>query len=129
MNANDEKIKELLEKIEAKIKELGCCPKLNLKTNGIFKNGFISVNVNCATLEQLVDVVVFVQMRNEARKILGLESEEIDNNWIYDCVQRVKQIKWQEEMTRLTEKQKQLKQLISEDVKTANLLSEIEEEI
>lgn len=126
MNENDEKIKELLGKVEIKIKELGCCPKLNLKTNGIFKNGSTSANINCATIEQLVDVVVHMQMRNNARKTLGLESQVKDNDWIHDCIQRVEQIKWQENFARLNDKQKQLKSLISEDVKTANLLSEIE---
>lgn len=129
MNTNDKKIKQLLQVIETKIEALGECPKISLKTNGIYKNGMLSVNVNCATIEQLVDVACFMLLRNNARKILDVEQLSEYDDWIDDCKQRIKQLKWKEEKSKLDQKKNELNNYMSEEVKTANFLSEFEKDL
>jgi len=130
-NDNDKKIKDLLTAIETKRKALGSKPKAQWKTNGVLE----STNIN--TINSL-DKCVFLASRllqersvtKEACEFLGVPQQDSErSSWINDALDDVKLrtqiIKWEAEKKKLQAMESKLKDLRSEDAKTADALADI----
>lgn len=135
--SNDAQIKNLLEVVEKKKKELGDKPTRTSITNGLFKyddRNTVNINtVNDATV--FVEILSFILDRKktteEASKRLGVEAKKFEwagftlEQWEEDFKSRVELIKWNQKKKDLDATNKKLKELISEDGKTAMALEEI----
>jgi uncharacterized protein YlaN (UPF0358 family) len=127
---NDAKIKELIVKLEEQKVALGSRPKVNLKTNGIFKyddkNHFNLNTVN--NYGVMIDALGFLFCQEHffhiATDALGLSREfylhdgyKVDE-WNEDFKSRIELIKWEDKKKLLDSTQKKLDSLVSEEVKT-----------
>lgn len=137
MSANDTKIKELLTVIEKKRAKLGPKPRMSLKTNGLLKQDDKSININTInTLDECIREVANINQTHEsyikAAKLLNIEDIEMPKingfsieDWIDDFKLKVEVIKWAIEDKNIKSLESKLKDLRSEDLKTADALDEI----
>ncbi len=137
MSKNDDKIKQLLGVIETKRVTLGTKPRMSLKTNGLLKLEGKSVNIN--TVNSLVDcirtVADIINVRDsytKAAEVLEVDIIEIPKyngfsfeEWIEDFKLKVKIIQWMIEDKKIKALESNLKNLRSEDLKTADALEDI----
>jgi len=135
--SNDAQIKTLLEVVDKKKKELGDKPTRTSITNGLFKyddRNTVNINtVNDATV--FVEILSFIldkrKTAEEASKRLGVEAKEFTwagftlGQWEEDFKSRVELIKWNQKKKDFDATNKKLKELISDDGKTAMALEEI----
>ena len=129
---NDSKIKNLLSAIEGKKKSMGTKPKPIWKTNGVLEN----TNINTInTTEKCVVLAARLlkeqQMTRQACEFLGVKVEdsaraEYLNDALEDLKLRVQIVQWDAEKKKLQALENQLKDLRSEDLKTADALADIE---
>ena len=133
MSDNDNQIKALLSKIEDKRKELGAKPRAVWETNGVISgkniNTLNSID-NCFEL-----TIQLIAERNSITAAadfldlpeLGLSSSKAKyiNNALKDLKLRVQILKYDDEKKKLVAMEKKLKDLRSEDLKTADALSDI----
>jgi hypothetical protein len=137
MSANDAKIKDLLAVIEKKHTQLGPKPRMSLKTNGLLKQDDKSININTInTLDECIRAIASINQVHEsyvkAAKLLGIEDVEMPKingfsieEWIDDFKLKVAIIKWTVEDKNIKALELKLKDLRSEDLKTADALNEI----
>jgi hypothetical protein len=137
MSKNDEKIKELLEVISTKREELGSRPRMSLKTNGLLSTKDTVININTINdIEGCVATASLIirerDLYNKAAELLGvktLTSSEIAGfpaeDWIDDIKLKASTIKWSLEDKKIKSMEKKLKDLRSEDQKTADELDSI----
>jgi len=138
MSKHDDKIKQLLTKIEADKKNLGTKPKVSLNTNGLFRYDN-SNHFNLNTISDpgyLVRALGFLLEKEttqmEAAKRLGIDDYVFDwkgyslKDWEGDFKLRAANIVWNGKQKKLQALQKKLKDLRSEDAKTDDALGEIE---
>lgn len=137
MSQNDVKIKQLLGVIETKRKALGTKPRMALKTNGLLKMEGKSININ--TINSLNDCIRIVadaigtrDSYIKAADLLGIDTAEIPKyngssieEWIEDFKLKVKIIQWVIEDKNIKNLESKLKNLRSEDLKTADALEDI----
>lgn len=135
---NDDKIKGLLSKVEEQQKGLGVKPRAQWQTNGIFKykdGTFFNLNTvreAAPLIEALSYLLGNEATRAEAAKRLGLvpalhvhDSYPI-SDWEKDFRLRLDIVAYEGRKAQLEETQKKLKALRSEDAKTEDALSDIE---
>jgi len=133
---NDARVKKLLTEIDKKKKALGAKPRAALKSNGVLNmNGVPSVNINTiSSKEKCVELVTrilletkFVKDACEFLEIETIESSKFKelNDFLEDLKMRMSIIKYDEEKKKLSKLEKQLKDLRSEDAKTADALDSI----
>jgi len=138
MSKNDEQIKKLLDAITAKRDALGTKPRMVLKTNGILKSNDDTRGININTVNTLDicihSIAAIIGERSsymEAAKALEVEYESPKYNgfsieeWIEDFKLKAKIIKWMAEDKKIKALESKLKDLRSEDLKTADALSDI----
>lgn len=130
MSQHDKKINDLIAVIDAKRKTIGTKPRAAWKTNGILKYEGTHININVAHLINCVDAVAHLlreqAYRKEACALLAVPYEENDlNDYLEDFKLRASILKWDEEKKKLDVLEKKLKDLRSEDAKTADALSDI----
>jgi hypothetical protein len=131
MSNNDKKINDLLVVINEKKKTIGVKPRAAWKTNGILKydNG-THVNINTVTtMAACIDAVAFLlrgqAFYKEAAKLLAVPHSDEMELYLEDFKLRASIIKWDEEKKKLDALERKLKDLRSEDAKTADALSDI----
>lgn len=134
---NDEKIKELLAKIEVKKQELGVRPKASWNTNGIFKLPEGHVNLNAVKDYEILLVsasklISMSESRAKAAELIGLDKHTSFvhdgypiEDWLADFKLRVAILNWEAEKLKLDALQKKLDSLRSEEAKTEQELSDI----
>jgi hypothetical protein len=141
MSKNDEQIKKLLGSIKEKRNKLGTKPKLSLKTNGLLKtdDGY-GININTvntveACIVAVATIVVDRDAKSEAAKLLDVDYEAPKYNgfpledWIEDFKVRASVLKWKAEDMKIKTLEKKLKDLRSEDLRTADALDDIASEL
>lgn len=138
MSKNDDKIKQLLNKVDVEKKKLGPKIKVSYNTNCIFKyDDRRYFNLNTVTdTNVLVEALAFLlekeAMYKEAAKRLDVDFNNLEwlgfslNYWEEDFKLRAKVIKYNEQLDKLGKMQKQLNQLVSEEARTEMALEEIE---
>lgn len=141
MTNNDSKIKDLLEVIASKKKELGEKPRASWKTNGILKKGNDGyTNINTITdVNVCVSSVAFLlsekYFQEESSKLLGIPCPEFVWNgasfedWVHDFKLRVSMLTWDIGKKKLNSLESKLSDLRSEDAKTADAISNIMKEL
>ena len=136
---NDAKIKELLQKVQEQRSSLGEKPKTTWRTNGIFKfDDKTSLNINVASEMELANALALVLWKkdyhNEAFSILGLNPNEhmeilyngfSISDYIEDFKTRISLIKWNQKKELLTNTEKKLQSLVSEEARTEMELDSI----
>lgn len=135
MSNNDNKIKELLAQIDKKKSALGDKPKAHLKSNGVLKLSGKQVNIH--TINTINACVLFAaefvfekQAHIEACKFLEVSEQSSEritqiNEYLDDLKLRVKIINWEADKIKLDAMVSKLKDLRSEDAKTADALDDI----
>lgn len=137
MSNNDEKIKQLLEKVEEQQAGLGKKPRGTWLTNGIFKysnSNFFNLNT-VQDFKVLIDALAFLLEKNllqsSAAEKLGLETAAFEWNgypiedWEADFKKRIEIVNWQARKVQLDQTKKKLKSLISAETKTSMELEDI----
>lgn len=132
---NDEKIKQSVELIEKKRKELGHKPRAEWKSNGLIKTtGGAEGTFNLNTIndvEKCVSLASYLiskrDYNKQARQILNLETvKDVEiSDQIDDIVLRVKMIQWEKKKKDLDVLEAKLKELRSADAKTADAIDEL----
>lgn len=131
MTQNDEQIKNLLSIIENKKSVIGEKPTGVRKSNGILNIGNGHQNINTiGSVEACVIAVARVLQEQgcmkEASKFLGVEFNDPSSDaYLEDLKLRASIIKWDLEKKKLDILEKQLKDLRSEHLVTADALSDI----
>lgn len=137
MSNNDKQIKTLLSAIEDKRTKLGDKPRMSLKTNGILKtDDGRSININTINsldgcISAVASMIGFSNTYVEAAKLLDVECEKPKYNgfpteeWIEDLKAKASVIKWMKEDKKIKALEAKLKDLRSEDLKTADALDDI----
>ena len=131
MAKNDKKISDLLSAIQLKKSALGVKPKASWKTNGILKlDKDNHININTVNLiETCVNTVALLlaekSFRKEASELLGVAYSDPNEDYVNDFKLRAAMITWDMEKRKLDALESQLKDLRSEDAKTADALSDI----
>lgn len=134
MSSNDKTIEDYRKKIETKRTKLGKAPKVNYKSNGVLQINGESYNLNILipircreVLEELVlkqvanDRVNTILNTNEASTLRGV----LVQDYIDDIVQRINKFKWQTEKKELDVMDKQLADLLSNETKATNAITDI----
>jgi hypothetical protein len=138
MAKHDDKIKQLLSKIDSEKKSLGSKPKVSWNTNCIFRfddNKHFNLNT-ISDPGYLVRALGFLLEKagtqKEAAKRLGVENYVFDwkgyslQDWEEDFKLKADIIAYNGKQKKLQALQKKLKDLRSEEAKTGDALSEIE---
>ena len=138
MSKHDDKIKQLLNKIETDKKSLGKKPRVSLNTNGLFRfdaNNHFNLNT-VSDPGYLVRALGFLlekeTTQKEAAKRLGVDDYVFDwkgyslKDWEGDFKMRAASIVWGAKQKKLQALQSKLKGLRSEDAKTGDALGDIE---
>lgn len=131
MSKNDEKIREVLEQIEKKKKEIGTKPKAAWKSNGILKLKDSHLNINTIgnlslCVHAAAEVLRERTFYKEASELLGVPMEESNlDDYMADIQLRASMIKYDAENKKLVAMEEKLKALRSEDAKTADAISDI----
>ena len=138
MAKNDDKIKELLSVIETKRTALGTKPRMTLKTNGLLKMKDKTVNINTVNsltecIRIVADIIDVRDSFSKAAELLDIETFELPKvngfsaeDWIEDFKLKVKIILWAVEDKKIKALESKLKDLRSNDLKTADALDDIE---
>jgi len=135
MSTNDNKIKDLLVVIEKKREEIGTKPKAAWKSNAVVKTSYGTfININTVTtIPDCVEVTAYVLMEQayhrEAAKLLDVEYQSPWDDYLEDLKLRASILKWDGNKNKLEVLEKKLKDLRSEDTKTADALSDILSEL
>lgn len=139
MKKNDEKVKELLAKVNKQKEELGDKPKFILNSNGLFEyDDTKCFNINTVSDPYvLVEAMAFLvgkldfykfaldelQMKYDKKfSWCGYDYEA----WKDDFKNRINVIKWEEKKKNLDATQKKLDSLVSEELRTEVMLDEID---
>lgn len=137
---NDDKIKQLLVKVEKGQEALGVKPKAERITNGKFEfhdgtGNFINLNT-VREPQVLVNALALMLSRKtateEAAKLLGVDSKPFEwdgftiEDWTKDFQNRLAMVKYEARKAQLEATKAQLKALRSEDARTADALEDIE---
>ena len=136
---NDDRIKQMLKKVEELEKDVAKQPRRTLVTNGVFphENGDMMFNLNTVNdLAVLVGAVAFLKSKKnfaeEAAKELGLDDVVKFSwggysyeDWLTDIKDRVHAITYQEKKKMLAKMKGKLNKLISSDARTEMELDEI----
>ncbi len=138
MTKHDEKIKQLLSKVDSEKKKLGTKPKISWNTNCLFRyddNRHFNLNTVKDT-NVLVEALAFLlekqAMQTEAAKRLGVGCSDFEwrgfsaKDWEEDFRLKAELIAWNVQKNKLADLQKQLKGLVSEEAKTEMALADIE---
>lgn len=138
MAKQDEKIKQLLNKIDSEKKKLGTKPKISWNTNCMFRfdeNNYFNLNTVKDT-KVLVEALAFLlekqTMQGEAASRLGIECPDFEwkgfslKDWEEDFKLKTRTTEWNAQQKKLANLQKKLKELVSEEAKTEMALDEIE---
>lgn len=138
MAKHDDKIKELMAKVEVQQSGLGTKPKASWLTNGIFKykdGSYFNLNT-VKSHQQLVEALAAVLERQtvlqEAASRLGVQAEPVlwdgysTEDWTADFKKRIEVILWEERKTQLEATKKKLGTLVSEEARTGMELENIE---
>lgn len=136
MGKNDEQISTLLKSIETKKAAIGVKPRGAWKTNAIFKYDEKN-HLNLNTINQIdvcVEAVAFLlqkqTFRKQAADLLGVKLDDPTNeDYLHDFKLRASMIAWENEKRKLDALEQKLKDLRSEDAKTADAISDIMEEL
>lgn len=137
---NDDKIKQYRKTVEAFRKKIGDSPKLQYATNGVLILDGGKFNLNLLnSIDACIDVASQLINRDQsylkACSALGLPEKNLMlgnypvTDWIGDIRQRVDMITWRTEKTKLDTMDAKLKELMSEEAKTADVLSDIANEL
>jgi hypothetical protein len=137
MSVNDDKIKQLLVKVEEQKAGLGPKPRAHWETNGIFKysdKSFFNLNT-VQNFQQLVDALAFLLektlFQNSASEKLGVTGKAFEWNgypiedWQADFKKRIEIVNWQARKVQLDQTKKKLKSLISAETKTEMEIEEL----
>lgn len=133
---NDTRIKALLKQIEEKKNTLGSRPKAKWETNCSLDMDGSRVNLNTVTtVNRCIDIMGFLLgkkgNREDAAILLKVRPDSFMwgpysfDEWLHDIELRCAMIMWDEENKKLKKLEAQLKDLRSEDAKTADALSDI----
>ncbi len=138
MAKHDEKIKQLLNKIDSENESLGTKPKISWNTNCIFRFDD-NKHFNLNTINDpgyLVRALGFLlekeSTQGEAAKRLNVKGYKFDwkgysiNDWEEDFKLKAKIIAWNGKQKKLQALQKKLKDLRSEEARTGDALADIE---
>jgi len=136
MSKNDDQISSLLKSVETKRAALGTKPRAAWKTNGLlkFEDGS-HVNINTVnTIEKCVEAIAFLLKEQsfvkQASELLGVAySNPTFDDYIADFKLRAQMIQWDGEKRKLEVLEGKLKDLRSEDAKTADALSSLAAEL
>lgn len=131
---NDAKITELLKSIETKKSQLGAKPKARWLTNGIIVVDGTTHNINTInTINKCVEIVASILNKTknvkEAQELLGVcETNTFSDleDTVTDLKLKCSIIKYDLDLSTINKLEKQLKDLRSEDAKTADAISDIE---
>lgn len=133
--SNDNKIVEYRKKVEAKRTSLGNKPKKVFKTNGVFKHTTFSENLNLLnTVEKCREFLAVVAILEVANQQVNkwLDREDVLKSGEYSLEDYVDDVKlmvsiaeWEEEKRKLADMDAQLKELMSNEGKTAEAIADI----
>lgn len=134
-NKNDKVIAQYQAKVEAKRKSLGTQPKVQYVTNALFPGVQGKINLNTLTdVAQCVDLARFIILSQSAH-ILACEAMDVEEDltfgsytseeWIQDIRSRKDLLVWNIGKKELTAADKKLADLLSNEAKTANAISDI----
>jgi hypothetical protein len=130
---NDAKIKELLQSIELKKGQMGTKPRAIWKTNGVIEerniNTIGSIEICVAIAAQLISKQ---DSQEKACGFLGVAAKDCGteiSDALSDLKLRVQMIQWDAEKKKLTILENKLKELRSEDLKTADALADITKDL
>jgi len=139
MQNNDMVIKELMEKIEAQKTSLGNKPRSVLVTNGLFKKDaetFFNINT-IQEYGKMAEALAFLMMQEDyyskACAKLGIPNDKFKWNgytcdeWEEDFRLRKDIIEYNQKKTKLDDAVAKLKNLMSEDARTASALENIKQ--
>ena len=137
MSKNDNKIKKLLGIIETRRNELGTKPRMSLKTNGLLKINDKYININTInSLNDCIHIVAEIVNFQAAATLLNINTIDMPKyngftieEWIDDFKLKVKIILWTIEDKKIKMLELKLKDLRSEDLKTADALDDIANEL
>lgn len=141
---NDERIKKLLALIDEKKKALGKKPPaIHMQTNGVYR----TLDKDCTyTLHVIQDESIIIMVVadliglfdnwNKAKVLLETDSDEefsycgfSFSEWMADLKSTSKRIAYTRRKRELDILERKLKDLLSEDAKTENVLDELEKEL
>ena len=130
-NQNDDKIKALLQSIEDKKSKMGTKPRAVWQTNGVI--GEKNLNT-ISSIDVCVELAAQLMGRRdsiaEACRYLGVSRDVKDiEEALADLKLRVQIIQWDLEKKKLTVMESKLKELRSEDLRTADALDEISKDL
>lgn len=142
MTNNDAKIKELLNVIDTKKKELGEKPRASWKTDGLFKilgNDFYT-NINTVTeinkcVESVALLLTAKRSIDEASKLLNVTCPDFlwsgysFEDWLHDFKLRASMISWDIGKKKLSTLESKLSDLRSETAKTFDAITSIMSEL
>ena len=132
---NDVKINALLKKVEEKRTALGEKPKARYNSNAVIEYHGKQYNLNVIDKNTTVELYAFLCMKEYhidiAKKDLGVDLVPVIGSasiaeWKDDLKLRVNILNWTEEDRKIKVLEQQLKDLRSEDAKTADALTNIE---
>ena len=139
MAKNDNKIKQLLNKVDEEEAKLGTKPKMSWNTNCLFRYDGDQQHFNLNTVNNtgyLVRALGFLLEKcahqKEAANRLGVTDYKFDwkgyslQDWEHDFKLKAELIAWQTQQNKLNALKKQLKELVSDEAKTEMALDEIE---
>jgi hypothetical protein len=140
VSKNDDKIKQLMAKVEEKRTVLGSKPRAKWNTNAVFKypNGdFVNLNtVGAGDFGKLVDALSYLlsteELRAQAAEMLGVAVESFTHGgytiaeWKEDFKLRISIVNYDGRKRELAAMEKKLKGLVSEGTRTEMELDEIE---
>ena len=136
MSKNDEQISGLLKSVEQKRASLGTKPRASWRTNGILKlEDGKHVNINTVTtLDGCVEAVAYLLKEQsfvkQASELLGVAyTNTALDEYVADFKLRAQMIQWDGEKRKLEALEGKLKDLRSEDAKTADALTALAAEL
>jgi hypothetical protein len=139
MNPNDQRIKELQQKVQEQESNLSEKQKYRYVTNSILNLDGTTYNLHVLNLSSLLDLTAklfnyeisftkakeYLELTDYASNIDGYSIEE----WLQDIKARVELLKWQAKKDNLRFAKERLKQLLSEEAKVADTLEQIAKDI
>lgn len=142
MSANDQKIEQYRQAVEAKRSELGERPRPNYVTNQLLKLdptdskklnlNLISTPAHC--VEVVRQLMIQSMAHDKANDALGTDIKfEIDgytiDDWISDIKSRLSVIQWNNKKVNLDAMDRKLAELLSEDAKKAKAIDDFAGEL
>lgn len=138
MSKNDQRVNELMQKVESQEASLGPRPKISYNTNAKFNfSEDTSINFNTAQKPSLLVEAMALLLEKksfyeQAAEMLGVPSPfswfgYSFEEWQEDIKARLDLIKWQLNKKKLDATKKQLETLLSSEGKTSKVLDSIED--